>query len=120
MLVNNVMDKIGPKYIVSNLLDTIEGINWPREMGMGKKLMNNFPQIKWDKVFILKKPKSLAYFLTPKGLQQLESIQEQQTFNMFEAPKIELAAEKIGQDGEIAAKPVKTLMDFIKKGEREL
>lgn len=100
------------KWIVTNLLRDVKGINWPKEMKIAGKLLELYPKMKWPELVITSKPITLVYFLTEKAHAWLKKEEAKQNFQIDEAPKYEIGLEKLGEDKKFS--PKMTFRDFVK------
>jgi len=86
--------------------------NYPKEYKMFKKLMEKYPDTRiWSNIKF--QVNSLAFYFTPKGINEIERVVNSINYVVKDNEVVELAKEKIGEDLHIE-KPM-SLKDFLKK-----
>jgi hypothetical protein len=89
-------------------------INWPREMGIAKKLIKIAPDRKfWDSIVIKKFP-CLSALLTDDGKKFISESYAMFKFTPEKQQEFSLAGIKFGEDTKIDTKP-KSVVDFLRR-----
>lgn len=100
------------KFLISNFLKG--KINWPKEIKIAKKLLKEYPEVKfWEKVYMDTYPSSLSMFLTGSGKKFLEKEFESYSLTKTKEPiKLEESPVINIKENKDRNKP-KTLQQFI-------
>lgn len=106
------------KFLVSKFVSK-EGMNWPREIRIAKKLLKEYPDFEtWTQLKFDFKLNSLAFFLTEEGKEKIQILKfnksKKNLLDLFPKQEEVVFGEKLGQDAEVQKKPL-TLKDFLKK-----